>query len=87
VIAVVLASVALASTLGLFFMSLLPRRAPLSARRVQLQVEREAFRAETEIDWVVARAVEEMLAAARDNGVTNDHDAPRGSGSLPSLGD
>lgn len=82
-IALVLASVALASTVGLFFMSLLPLRAPLSRRRVQLRIDREAFRAETQIDWAVSRGVEEMLAAARNYGLDNDRDSA--SGPLPPL--
>jgi hypothetical protein len=64
-IAVLFAGAALVIALGLLALSLAPDSYRPSRRRVQLRIDRDAFRAETQIDWAVARAVEEMLAAAR----------------------
>ncbi|MGA8726012.1 MAG: hypothetical protein WB565_13320 [Acidimicrobiales bacterium] len=75
---------ALAVALGPLCASLVPRRGSPSRRRVQLRIDREAFRAEAQIDWAVSRAVEEMLAAARNYGLDNDRD--KASGPLPPLG-
>lgn len=83
-IALAVASLALAIALGLLSVSLVSRPTVPSRHRVQLRVDREAFRAETQIDWVVSHAVEELLAAARNSAVsTDDHSA---HGPLPPLG-
>lgn len=82
-IALILATIALLAVAIVTVATAMPARWQPSPRRLRLQIDREAFRAETQIDWAVSNAVEEMLAAAR----AAERDDPGSGGSGPlSLG-